>query len=85
MATEKELKDLKANWKADPCWDIWTTEGFEDHKDELIVFQQLMVKQWREDYRERIVQKAIKIGCSVQAAEYIETLEKRIDKLEAAK
>ena len=57
MATESELIALKQNWKADPCWDIWQTEGFEDHKEELRLFQTLMEKKWKEDYHEMIIQK----------------------------
>ena len=81
MATESELSALKRNWKADPCWDIWQTEGFEDHEQELRLFQQMTVKQWKEDYHEMITQKAIKLHCSFELAEYIDGLEKRIEKL----
>jgi len=84
MATEQQLKDLKANWKADPCWDIWQTEGFEEHKDELIIFQSLMETKWREDYHEMVTQKAIKLNCSFETAEYIINLENRIEKLAGA-
>jgi len=85
MATDKELKDLKSNWKADPCWDIWTTEGFEEHREELIVFQGLMEKQWREDYHEKVLQSAIKLHCSFETAEYIQMLERRLTVLEGKK
>ena len=81
MATEQQLKDLKANWKADPCWDIWKTEGFEHHKAELFEYQSVTEKQWREDYHEMITQKAIKLHCSFETAEYIDGLEKKIEKL----
>jgi hypothetical protein len=30
--TSEEIDALKSQWRADPCWDIWTTEGFEDHE-----------------------------------------------------
>jgi hypothetical protein len=81
MATESELSALKRNWKADPCWDIWQTEGFEDHEEELRLFQTLTETQWKRDYREMIIQKAIKLHCSFELAEYIDGLEKRIEKL----
>jgi len=84
MATESELIQLKRNWKADPCWDIWETEGFEDHTEELRLFQVLMEKQWKEDYQERITQRAIKLNCSPELVKYIEMLERRLTKLEDA-
>ncbi len=37
--TDAEVAALKANWKADPCWDIEDTEGFEAHYDELLAFR----------------------------------------------
>lgn len=38
--TDAEVQSLKENWKADPCWDIEDTEGFEAHRDELIAFRE---------------------------------------------
>lgn len=37
--TKEEVEKLKAQWKADPCWDLPETEGFEEHKAELREFQ----------------------------------------------
>jgi len=31
MKTVEEIDALKRNWYDDPCWDIYDTEGFEDH------------------------------------------------------
>jgi hypothetical protein len=39
MATNDEIERLKHNWLGDPCWDIEETEGFEEHKEELIAFR----------------------------------------------
>lgn len=44
MKTEEEVRKLKANWQADPIWDIEDTEGFEEHREELLEF-----KKWCED------------------------------------
>lgn len=41
MKTREEVESLKANWAADPCWDIEATEGFEEYRDELIAFRDL--------------------------------------------
>lgn len=37
--SREEIELLKENWKKDPCWDIYDTEGFEDHFEELSSFQ----------------------------------------------
>lgn len=47
MKTEEEVRELKANWQADPIWDIEDTEGFEDHKDELLAFRQKCEDAWK--------------------------------------
>lgn len=39
MKTEEEVRELKANWQADPIWDIEDTEGFEEHREELLTFR----------------------------------------------
>jgi len=83
--TQKEIDDLKAQWKADPCWDLFATEGFEDHKDELYTYQEKMERQWAEEYRDRITAASLVMNCAFETAEYIVSLEARIEKLEAAK
>ena len=30
--TIQEVEKLKANWKNDPCWDLYETEGFEEYR-----------------------------------------------------
>jgi hypothetical protein len=47
MATKtvEEIDALKLNWIKDPCWDIEETEGFEEHKDELLTFRQKIEKE----------------------------------------
>lgn len=82
MKSKKELDDLKANWKGDPCWDIEDTEGFEEHRAELLA--------WRKEYERerddaeylRICKKAVELDCSIQIVKMIEFLEFRIGKLE---
>jgi hypothetical protein len=36
---KRKLDELKANWKADPHWDLEATEGFEDYRQELSIFR----------------------------------------------
>ena len=44
--TPAELEKLKAEWRRDPCWDIWRTEGFEAHRDELKEYQAQCEMKW---------------------------------------
>jgi hypothetical protein len=39
MKTAEEIENLKKSWMRDSCWDIETTEGFEEHHDELLKFR----------------------------------------------
>ncbi len=36
MKTRAEIDELILAWRADPEWELEETEGFEDHKDELL-------------------------------------------------
>lgn len=46
MKTEEEIRALKANWQADPIWDIEDTEGFEEHREELLDFKKWCMEGW---------------------------------------
>lgn len=46
MKTEEEIWALKADWQADPIWDIEETEGFEEHKAELKEFREFCEAGW---------------------------------------
>lgn len=46
--TRNEVENLKRQWVVDPCWDLEDTEGFEEHKDELLEFR-LKQEKKRED------------------------------------
>ena len=39
MRTREQVEHLKIDWLSDPNWDIETTEGFEEYKDELLKFR----------------------------------------------
>ena len=43
-----EIEALKANWERDPCWDIETTEGFEEYREELLAFRKEREAHWKE-------------------------------------
>lgn len=55
MATKtiEEIQALKDDWLKDPCWDIEDTEGFEEHKDELLAYHKQVDAEWEEKARKR--------------------------------
>jgi Asp-tRNA(Asn)/Glu-tRNA(Gln) amidotransferase A subunit family amidase len=53
MKTAEEIKKLKISWHKDPIWDIETTEGFEDHKQELLEYRKSCEAEWEKKNIER--------------------------------
>lgn len=51
--TTEEIEKLKASWLADPCWDIEDTEGFEDHREELLAYHEQVRSEWEEKARKK--------------------------------
>jgi hypothetical protein len=82
MKTRKEVDDLKAQWKADPCWDIWNTEGFEQYEHDLYDWQTEIEKQWHDEEVARLTAKAAEWKCAVEFVQYMERMERRIEALE---
>lgn len=84
MKSREEVELLKAEWLEDPCWDIETTGGCEDYKDELLAFRMEVENQRRQARRLEFGMFADKIGLRENwaLAAYIERLEDRIAKLE---
>ena len=87
--TKEDVEILKADWEADPIWDLEGTEGFEAYRDELKAFSDTKKAEWeaRREQQERkriadIGQKADEMGCSFGVAQYIANLEGRIKHLE---
>ena len=76
--TEQQLDVLKAQWRSDPCWDIYQTEGFEEHIEELKAYQQEMYIKWDNERKHYLQEKATRLNCSTQLAEYIQVLEREI-------
>ena len=88
----EQIDDLKRQWKADPCWDIEETEGFETVREELLAYRLQMEAQWEKEYQAKLRAYqaqlrayAVTIGLSdnLILAEYICNLESRIRHLEA--
>lgn len=84
MKTQAELKALKDNWLSDPCWDIEDTEGFEEHKEELLKFRKEKEESEWEARRYHLLEKSksFSVFPNVYLAEYLEGLENRIKSLE---
>jgi hypothetical protein len=61
MKTREEVEKLKQNWRDDPCWDIYNTEGFQEYKEELMEYQRLCEKEWEEKNQKRHEELASKI------------------------
>ena len=82
--SKEKIQGLKDAWVNDPCWDIEDSEGFEDHREELIVFRKEQEKIWDMESNQRLQAKAEKLGVpgNVVLAEYISVLEERILVLE---
>ena len=69
MKTRKEIDDLKHNWNMDACWDIETTEGFEEHKDELLLHRLTMQEKWSKLYDDELLKFSQRIGTGSQKLE----------------
>lgn len=82
IKNKQELDALKNNWLVDPCWDIEQTEGFSDHYNELLNFRLDREKRWENDRQKLINEKSEKLKISNELAEYILTLEFRLNVLE---
>ena len=45
--TRAEIDDLILAWRDDPTWEIEDTEGFEDHKPELLALRLKCEAEWK--------------------------------------
>jgi hypothetical protein len=75
--TTEELNALKKSWIKDPCWDIETTEGFEQHQAELLAFRKEMEAKWEAERQKKLDRRMGWIGNRnfVSLAESIHTPE----------
>ena len=83
MATTGDIEALKENWRNDPCWAIETTEGFEQHREELLDYrleQEKKCEAWR---YEKLQEKSRRMGIpgNMELTQYIENLEYQIQQL----
>ena len=82
MKTQAEIDDLKAQWKADPCWDIADTDGFEEHRAELEKYQAKWEREWHDREQGRKEGLCVIYNVNMALLDYIEKLEARIERLE---
>lgn len=83
MKSREEIEELKQSWFHDPCWDIEDTEGFEEHRTELIEYRIEIEGLWAvaEQQRKEVDMKVMGIT-SDATYRYLKSLERRIDALE---
>lgn len=81
--TREEIEDLKSHWKADGCWDIYNTEGFEDYYEELYAYQQECELMWKKQAENEFLEFQKIIGTkNKKLSEYLYAMAKKIKKLE---
>jgi hypothetical protein len=84
MATREEIERLKRSWVADNCWDLEDTDGFEEHREELLAFSTAKEAEWEANRVARLMKKAEELGVpgNVALAQHVFLLEYRLSKLE---
>ena len=60
MAFIEQVQKLKESWLKDPAWDIETTEGFENHVEELKKFRLECEARWDKEENNKTYQDRIK-------------------------
>ncbi|MDP9474927.1 MAG: hypothetical protein M3R38_04430 [Actinomycetota bacterium] len=81
--TPEEIRELKINWREDPCWDIETTEGFEAHHEELLAYRLEIDREAEERRQLELEETAERLGVpgNLKLARYVELLEYTLDQL----
>lgn len=84
MATAEQLNHLKASWLADPIYDLEDAEGFEEHREELLAYRIAQEQKWERERQAKLQSTADRLGISgnLALAQYILTLEQRLDAIE---
>ena len=84
MKTRAEVEELKRQWKQDDCWEIETTEGFEEYADELREFSEKCQVEWNQRKLARLAAKALNLGVpgNISLAEQWELMEYKIRELQ---
>ncbi len=77
-----EIEELKANWQADPSFDLCAAEGFEAHREELARWEDECNARWERELewqrKSAVRARMLKFRCSRELAEYLVELEETI-------
>lgn len=84
--SKKEIEALKKEWEIDPCWDIEDTEGFEEHREELLGFRKaLEAKQVRKRVEEaKVLAREWGLSGNYEFGERMLELLQRVSRIEEA-
>lgn len=82
--TPEAIEALKRSWRADPCWDIEDTDGFEVHRDELVQYREAFEAELRARAQAALEAYAETLGCpdNLKLAQYVRGLETRLEHFE---
>jgi len=82
--TQEAIDNLKRSWKNDPCWDIETTDGFEEQYDELLAYRLEQEEIWKRLEMERLEKLADSLGVpgNIALAKAIDLINGKIDDLQ---
>ena len=83
--TQQEIHALMSDWKRDRSWDLEQTEGYEDHREDLVAYSRHVEADDAEKaarYREEMLQTVMRPGLAWLAKSMLGTTEKHA--LEAA-
>jgi len=75
MPERDAIEQLKQDWLASPDWDLETTDGFEAVSAELAAFASVHQVRREREATERLHARAMELGCSIQLARYVMSLE----------
>jgi hypothetical protein len=90
MKSPEEVEQLKREWCAAPEWELETTEGFEEYRDELLSFQISQRQKWLAESHIKRCQDKSRMGLAwgddlidVETLfNYLTELARRVDRLE---
>ena len=82
--TQIEITALFNHWKADPCFDLESTDGFEAYREQLTGMRREYEERCAREARQRLMNKSIAIGIpgNLTLTAYIQSMEERLGQLE---
>lgn len=84
MPDRSEIERLKRDWLMDPHWDIEGTEGFVAVSAELAAFASVQQARWKRESEDRVNARALELGCSIQLARYVMSLEHGLSEIRSS-